>query len=205
MKCSFDISNFLEEIGSRSPFCCFLIFLCIVHWRRPSCLFLLSSGTLHSGEHTFPCLPCFLLFFCNWATLVAKYCYYHICLFPYPPPHYNSPWVKECSILETLATKVSKFHTRGSYHKSKDNLFWNTCVISNCSFKDTSQLHPATLTAATHITHSLSGKLSGPGWPKPTLRRGMARGNTLSFLVLKLSLWRGSHNYLFNCPLRSQV
>ena len=109
MKCSFDISNFLEAIGSRSPFCCFLLFLCIVHWKRPSCLSLLFSGTLHAGEHTFPCLPCFLLFFCNWATMVAQYCYYHICLFSYSPPHSNSPWVKESSILETLATKVRKF------------------------------------------------------------------------------------------------
>ena len=45
------------------PFCCFPLFLCIVHWRRPSCLSLLFSGTLHSVGYTFHFPPCFSLFF----------------------------------------------------------------------------------------------------------------------------------------------
>ena len=35
----------------------------MVLWRRPSCLSLLFSGTLHSVGNTFPFLPCFLLLF----------------------------------------------------------------------------------------------------------------------------------------------
>ena len=41
----------------------FLLFLCIICWRRPSCLSLLFSGTLHPVRYTFPFLPCFSLFF----------------------------------------------------------------------------------------------------------------------------------------------
>ena len=44
MKCSFGISDFLEEISSLSPFCCFPLFLCSDHWRRLSYLFLLFSS-----------------------------------------------------------------------------------------------------------------------------------------------------------------
>ena len=35
------------------PFCCFPLFLCIVHWRRLSCLSLLFSWTLYSVGYTF--------------------------------------------------------------------------------------------------------------------------------------------------------
>ena len=52
--------NFLEEI---SPFCCFPLFLCNVHWRRPSCLSSLFSWTLYSVGYTFPFLHCLLLLF----------------------------------------------------------------------------------------------------------------------------------------------
>ena len=45
------------------PFCCFPLFLYILHWRRPSCLFLLFCGTLHSVGYTFNFLPCFSLLF----------------------------------------------------------------------------------------------------------------------------------------------
>ena len=41
----------------------FLPFLCIDHWRRLSCLFLLFFGTLHSDADIFPFLLCFLLLF----------------------------------------------------------------------------------------------------------------------------------------------
>ena len=34
-------------------------FFCIVHWRRPLCLSLLFSGTLHLVGYTFPFLLCF--------------------------------------------------------------------------------------------------------------------------------------------------
>ena len=43
------------------PFCCFPLFLSIVHWRRPSCLSLLFFGTLHLVGYIFPFLPCFSL------------------------------------------------------------------------------------------------------------------------------------------------
>ena len=46
-----------------SPFCCFPLFLCIVHWRRPSYLFLLFSWALHSVGFIFPFLPCSSLLF----------------------------------------------------------------------------------------------------------------------------------------------
>ena len=42
-------------------FCCFPLFLCIDHWGRLSCLFLLFFGTLHSDVYIFPFLLCFLL------------------------------------------------------------------------------------------------------------------------------------------------
>ena len=45
------------------PCFCFPLFLCIVHWRRPSCLSLLFFGTLHLFGCTFPLFPCFLLLF----------------------------------------------------------------------------------------------------------------------------------------------
>ena len=40
-----------------SPFYCFPLFLCIVHWRRPSCLFLLFFRTLNLVGYKFPFLP----------------------------------------------------------------------------------------------------------------------------------------------------
>ena len=65
MKCSLDISNFLEEICSLShSHCffrlvfCFLVFFCIVHLRRLSYLSLLFSGTLHSVGYIFSFIPC---------------------------------------------------------------------------------------------------------------------------------------------------
>ena len=65
------------------PFYCFFfffLFLCIVHWRRPSYLSLLLSRTLHSVGCIFPFLPCFLLLFfpqlfvkLNQITTLASY------------------------------------------------------------------------------------------------------------------------------------
>ena len=62
MKCSFDISNFLDGISSLSHPIIFSLFLCIVHWRKPY-LSLLFTATLHSVEYIFPFLPSFLLLF----------------------------------------------------------------------------------------------------------------------------------------------
>ena len=62
MKCSPDLSNFLEEISS-FPFYCFLLLLCIVHLRRPSYLLWLFSGTLDSIGCIIPFLPCLSLLF----------------------------------------------------------------------------------------------------------------------------------------------
>ena len=55
MKCSFGISDFLEEISSLSHAIAFLC-LCIDHWGRLSYLFLLFFGTLHSDGYIFPFL-----------------------------------------------------------------------------------------------------------------------------------------------------
>ena len=63
MKCSLGISNFLEEISSLFPFCCFPLFLCIDHWGRLSYLSLLFFGTLHWDVYIFPILLCFFLLF----------------------------------------------------------------------------------------------------------------------------------------------
>ena len=63
MKCSLDISNFLDEIVS-FLFYCFPLLLCIVHGRRPSYFSFIFSGTLHSVGYICLVLPCFLpLFF----------------------------------------------------------------------------------------------------------------------------------------------
>ena len=58
MKCSFGISNFLEEISISFPSFCFSLFLCIDHWVRLSYLSLLFFGTLPSNRIT--CLDSFL-------------------------------------------------------------------------------------------------------------------------------------------------
>ena len=50
-KCFLGISNFLEEISSLSHSVIFLLFLCIVHLRRLSYLFLLFFGILHSDGY----------------------------------------------------------------------------------------------------------------------------------------------------------
>ena len=62
MKCSFGISNFLEEISSLSHSVLFLDFFAL-HWGRLSYLFLLFFGTLHSDAYIFPFLLYFLLLF----------------------------------------------------------------------------------------------------------------------------------------------
>ena len=58
MKCSFDSSNFLEEISNGLTFYCFSLFLSIFHLERPSYLSLLFSDTLHLVEYIFPFLTC---------------------------------------------------------------------------------------------------------------------------------------------------
>ena len=79
MKCSFGSSNFLEEISSLSYSIIFLLFLCIVHLKRLSCLSLLFSETLHSGGYIFPFLLCssllFLSGFPDSSPLVRKICW----------------------------------------------------------------------------------------------------------------------------------
>ena len=57
MKCSLDISDFLEDISSFFSFYCLSLFLCVVHLRSLSCLSLLFFGTLQSDGYIF----CFLL------------------------------------------------------------------------------------------------------------------------------------------------
>ena len=58
MNYSLDIFIFLEEISSLTHSIIFS-YLCIVHLRKPSYLFLLFSVTLHSVGYIFPFLPCF--------------------------------------------------------------------------------------------------------------------------------------------------
>ena len=62
MKCSIDISNFLEEISSLYH-SIVPLFLCIDHWGRLSYLSLLFFGTLHSNGYIFPFLLCLSLLF----------------------------------------------------------------------------------------------------------------------------------------------
>ena len=62
MKCSLDISNFLEKISSLSHSVVFLHFFCIDHLGRLSYLSLLFFGTLHSDGYIFPFLFCLSLF-----------------------------------------------------------------------------------------------------------------------------------------------
>ena len=73
MKCSFDIYNFFEEISSL--FGCFSLFFSIVHWRRPSFLSLLFSGTLRLVGCNFPFLLCFCFSsFLSYLSNVAAQC-----------------------------------------------------------------------------------------------------------------------------------
>ena len=74
MKCSLDISRFPEEISNLSHSIVFFYFLCIIHLRRPSYLYLLFSETLHSVCF----LSCLSLFFFSQ-------------LFIKPPQTTNSP------------------------------------------------------------------------------------------------------------------
>ena len=83
----------LLEISSLSPSVVFLLLLCIVHWRRPSCLCLLVSGTLCLIGYTFPFLPCFsLLLFSQLLLRTPQATSFtsHICFswgwFCWPPP-----------------------------------------------------------------------------------------------------------------------
>ena len=46
MKCPLGISNFLEEISSLPPFCCFPLFLCIDHRGKLSYLSVLFFGSI---------------------------------------------------------------------------------------------------------------------------------------------------------------
>ena len=75
------------------PFCCFLLFLSIVHLRRPSYLSLLYSGTLHSVRYIVPFLPCLsLLFFSQLfvkpcqTTVLPSWIYFSLWWFWSPPP-----------------------------------------------------------------------------------------------------------------------
>ena len=63
VKYSLNSSNFLEEIFNLSHSIVFPLFLCTVHWRRPSYLSLLFFETLHSTGYVFPFLPCLSLLF----------------------------------------------------------------------------------------------------------------------------------------------
>ena len=53
------ILNFLEEMSSFFHSIFFSLFLCIVHWRRPSYLSLLFSGTLHLAGYVWIYLQVF--------------------------------------------------------------------------------------------------------------------------------------------------
>ena len=63
MKCSFDISNFLEEISSLSHSVVFLYFFALFIQKKPFYLSLLFFGILHSVGYSFPFLPCFAVLF----------------------------------------------------------------------------------------------------------------------------------------------
>ena len=57
MKCSLDISNFLEEFSSLAHSVAFLYFFALFILKRPSYLSLKFSGTLHSAGCIFPLSP----------------------------------------------------------------------------------------------------------------------------------------------------
>lgn len=63
MKCSLDISSFYHLRSLVFIILFFLLFFYIVHLKRPSCLCLLFSGTLHSLGCVFPFLSCLSLLF----------------------------------------------------------------------------------------------------------------------------------------------
>ena len=63
MKYSLDSSSFLAGISSLSHSFFFFFNLFIVHLRRPSFLFFIFSGTLHSVGYIFLFAPCFSLLF----------------------------------------------------------------------------------------------------------------------------------------------
>ena len=63
MKCSLDISNFVEEISSFFSILSFPSTSCFVRIRMLSYLYLLFSGNLHSVGHIFPFLLCLSLLF----------------------------------------------------------------------------------------------------------------------------------------------
>ena len=63
MKCSFGISNFLEEISSLSHSVVFLYFFALITEEGLSYFFLLFFGILHSDAYIFPFLLCFSLLF----------------------------------------------------------------------------------------------------------------------------------------------
>ena len=98
MKCSFGISNFLEEISILSQSIVFLyLFLCTDHWGRLSYLSLLFFGSLLSNGNIFPFLLCFSLLF--FSQLFVS------------PPHreLNSPCSFEVSTIDFNPSLTSGF------------------------------------------------------------------------------------------------
>ena len=91
--------QFSEEKSSLFPSVVFPLFICIVHWRRPSCLFLLLSGTLRLVGFTFHFFPCFPFFFFpqlfvrlpQITSLLSCFSFPWVWFYSLPPVEYYEP------------------------------------------------------------------------------------------------------------------
>ena len=124
MKFSLGVSNFLEEISSLPPLCCFPLFLCIDHRGRLSYLSLLFFGTLHSDAYIFPFLIYFFLLFFSQLfvrppqTAILLFCIY---LFTFV----NSPISLSCLYCKLLYYLKLENYKIFLFHKMCNKLLGN--------------------------------------------------------------------------------
>ena len=116
IKCSLDISNFLEEITSLSHSIVFLYFFALISEEGFFSLSLLFFGTLHSNGYIFPFLLWFsLLFFSQWL--------YDPTLFPF-----NLQWIFH-KITRVLDVKI-KSHINNLTALCYIASLWSHCVFT---------------------------------------------------------------------------
>lgn len=90
-------------------------------------------------------------------------------------------------------------HHKAPHDKFKCSVSSNTCVISSHSFKKKTQLQQSN--CCTYPT-LLCRELPGPNWLYTIPRRWTAKRSASLFLQLELSVQKGNHNHLHNCPPR---
>ena len=119
MKCSFGISNFLEEISSLSYSIFFLLFLCTDHQGRLSYLALLSFETVALNGYIFPFLLCILFFFFSQLfvrspqTTILPFCIsFSWGWFWSPPPVqcWNSIYSSSSTLSDLILASICHFH-----------------------------------------------------------------------------------------------